>query len=107
SLRRVTRARHPREGRNHGRSLPRTSDRQTEGGWTSESHGGHKWNRTSYPILPCDLRLSARTEEPIPGHRGVLGRARVRRAESDGRVAKWLSEQRYHRPNPRGPLPLP
>ena len=41
--------------------------------------GGHQRHRARHPVLPRHQRLPARAQEPLPGHRRLLRRARVRR----------------------------
>ena len=56
--------------------------------------GRHERHRARHPVLPRDPRLPAGAQEPVPGDRRLLGRARVRRREGDRGVAQRLPEQR-------------
>jgi hypothetical protein len=51
--------------------------------------------------------LPGRAQEPVPGHRRVLGRARVRRRQGQRGVAQRLPEQGHRRQDPGRPVPLP
>ena len=53
--------------------------------------GGDERHRARDPVLPRHPRLPGRAQEPLPGHRRLLRRARVRRGEGDRGVAQWLS----------------
>ena len=49
-------------------------------------------HRAGHPVLPRHPRLPGGAQEPVPGHRRLLGRARVRRREGDRGVAQRLPQ---------------
>ena len=55
--------------------------------------GRDQRHRTGDPVLPRHPRLSGGAQEPLPGHRRILGRARVRRRQGDRGHAQRLPEQ--------------
>ena len=52
-------------------------------------------------------RLPGRAQEPVPGHRRLLRRARVRRGEGHRGLAQRLPVRADRRQDPGGPVPLP
>jgi type I restriction enzyme R subunit len=63
--------------------------------------GGHQRHRARDPVLPRLQGLPGGAQEPVPGHRRVLGRARVRRREGHRGVAQRLPEQATSRTRSR------
>jgi hypothetical protein len=59
------------------------------------------------PVLPRLQGVSGRAQEPIPGDRRLLGRARVRWRTGERGLAQWLPEQRDRREDPGRPVSLP
>ena len=55
--------------------------------------GGDERHRAGDPVLPRDPRLPRGAQEPVPGDRRLLRRARVRRREGDRGVAQRLPER--------------
>ncbi len=76
-LRREPRPRHPAQGRDHGRPLPRAGPGAQEDRRAGAGHGGDQRHRAGHPVLPRHRRLPGRAQEPVPGHRRLLGRARL------------------------------
>ena len=103
-LRREQRPCHPAEGRDHRRPLPRSSDRSAEDRRPGTRHGRDREHRAGAPVLPCHRGLSQGAQEPLPGNRGVLGRARVRRHQGHRGVPQRVPEQRDRRAHPGGPV---
>ena len=100
ALRRGPRPRDPPQGRDHGRPLPRAGHRQEQDRRRGAGDGGHQRHRARDPVLPRHPRLPAGAQEPVPGHRGLLRRARVRRREGDRGVAERLSVRPDRREDP-------
>jgi hypothetical protein len=88
------RARHPPESRDHGRPLPRAGHRPAQDRRPGAGDGRHQRHRARHPVLPRHPRLPAGAQEPLPGHRRLLRRARVRRAEGHRSHAQRLPQQR-------------
>jgi hypothetical protein len=53
------------------------------------------------------FRPTCGAQEPVPGHRRLFGRARVRRRQGQRGVAQRLPEQGHRRQDPGRPVPLP
>ena len=83
-VRRVPRPRDPPEGGDHGGPLPRPGHRETEDRWQGQGHGRLQRHRTGHAVQAGLRCLPRRTQEPIPGHRGVLRGARGGRPEGHG-----------------------
>ena len=105
-LRRIARPRHPPQGRDHGRSLSRSGDRPAQDRRTGAGHGRDQRHPARHPVLLCHPGLSARTQEPLPGHRRLFRGARVRRRQGHRSVAQRLSQQQDRRQDPGRALPL-
>ena len=69
--------------------------------------GGHQRHRARDPVLPRHPRLPAGAQEPVPGHRGLLRRAQVRRPERDRGVAERIPVRPDRPEVPGGSVPLP
>ena len=69
--------------------------------------GGDERHRAGDPVLPRDPRLPPGEQEPSPGDRRVLGRARVRRGEGHRGVAERFPVEPDRRQDPGGAVPLP
>ena len=89
-LRREPRPRDPAQGRDHGRPLPRAGARAEQDRRRGAGDGGDQRHRAGDPVLPRDPRLPRRAQEPVPGDRRLLRRARVRRREGHRGVAQRL-----------------
>ena len=60
-------------------------------------------HRAGDPVLPRDPRLPEGAQEPVPGHRRLLRRARVRRGEGHRGVAQRLPVEQDRRQDPEDP----
>lgn len=49
------------------------------------------------PVFPRHPRLPARTQKPLPGHRGVFGRAQLRRRERERVFTRWKNRNMIFR----------
>jgi type I restriction enzyme R subunit len=78
---REPRPRDPAQGRDHGRPLPRAGDGGRQDRRAGAGDGGHQRHRAGDPVLPRLQGVPGGAQEPVPGHRRLLGRARVRRAK--------------------------
>ena len=76
-------------------------------GGQGAGHGGDQRYRPRDPVLSCHSRLFEGTQESLPGHRRLLGRARGRRRDGDGSLAQRLPVEQDCREDPGRPLPLP
>ena len=75
-LRRGSRSRHPAEGRNHGGPLPRQRSGAAQDRRRGAGDGGHQ--RTVERAIQYYHAIGSYLQErksPLPGHRGLLGRA--------------------------------
>ena len=77
-LRGEPRPRHPAQGRDHGGPLPRAGAGAEQDRRAGAGDGGDDGHRARHPVLPRDPGLPRRAQEPVPGHRGLLRRPRVR-----------------------------
>ena len=59
-------------------------------GGAGAGDGGDQRHRAGDPVLPRLQGLSGRAQKPVPGHRRLLGRARIRRREGDAKLAQRL-----------------
>ena len=90
-LRREPRPRDPAQGRDHGGPLPRAGAGAEQDRRPGAGDGGDQRHRAGDPVLPRVQGLPRGAQEPVPGDRRLLGRARVRRREGDRGVAQRLS----------------
>ena len=94
ALRREQRPRDPAQGRDHGRPLPRAGDRLEQDRRRGPGDGRHQRRssaRSQY--FHAISAYLARAQEPVPGDRRLLRRARVRRAEGHRGLAQRLPER--------------
>ena len=92
-LRREPRPRHPAQGRDHGGPLPRAGAGAEQDRRPGAGDGGDQRHRAGHPVLPRVPGLPGGAQEPVPGHRRLLRRARVRRREGQRGVAQRLPER--------------
>ncbi len=64
-------------------------------------------HRAGHPVLPRLQGVSRGAQEPVPGDRRLLRRARVRRREGQRGFAERLFQRRHRRQDPGRPVPLP
>ena len=101
------RPRDPAQGRDHGGPLPRAGAGGREDRRTGAGDGGHERHRAGHPVLPRLQDVSRGAQEPVPGDRRLLGRARVRRREGQRGFSQRLFKRRHRRQDPDRPVPLP
>ncbi len=64
-------------------------------------------HRAGDPVFPRLQGVPRGAQEPVPGHRRLLRRARVRRREGHRGVAQRIPEQRHRRQDSGRPVSLP
>ena len=82
----------------HEQVLAAGKDRRTGAG-----DGGHERHRAGHPVLPRLQDVSRGAQEPVPGDRRLLGRARLRRREGERGFSQRLFERRHRRQDPDDP----
>ena len=86
-LRGGQRSRHPPEGGDHGRPFPRAGGRTAEDRRRGAGHGRHEQHPEGHQLLLRHSGLPGGAQEPVPGHRRLLRRARVRRHEESPKAS--------------------
>ena len=86
----------------HEQVLAQKQDRRR-----SPGDGGDQRHRARHPVLSRHPRLPEGAQEPLPSHRCLFRRARVRRGEGQRGFAERIPVRQDRRQDPGGSLPLP
>jgi len=106
-LRRVARQGHPPQGRDNGRSLHRPGGGQAEDRWQGACDDRLQRHRAGHRLLARGVGLPHADQEPVQGHRGVLGRLRDWRPEKDRGRSERVSEQGHSGQSQARPISIP